>query len=69
MSLEPVLLAAPLGTIFNGFALALGTGEERNKLLVEFPTAIALDSTHPVDLILPHVLQWALVILALAHVD
>lgn len=69
MSLEPVNLKTPLTAIFNGICLgALWTSVERNKLLVEL-FAVSMWIIKPVLLILPNVLQWALVVLTLTHVD
>jgi hypothetical protein len=73
MALEPVLLEAPLRTVPDDILIrALRTGIERNKLLVKLTSVITVVLGRVVDavlLLLPHLLQWALVVFALAHVD
>ena len=65
MPLEPILLGAPLSAILHLVFEALGTSVERNELLVK----LAVFFTVRVLLILHQMLQWALVISALANVD
>ena len=68
MSLEPVLLKAPLTTVLYGFALALGTAEKGNVLLFEF-LGISFTAITFVHMFLEHLLQWAHFIITLRDVD
>ena len=71
MYLEPVLLEASLGTVLCSVNLALRTSVERDKLLVKLLALLNVGVwiVDAVLLVLPNVLQRALVILALTDMD
>jgi len=69
MNLEPMLLITSLGTVFNWVLKAPGTRVERYKLLVKFFAVLVLRITTAILLIFPQVLQWALIIITLTHVN
>ena len=64
MLLEPVLLGASLRAVLRNVLHALGTGVERDELLVE----LAIFLTFAVLLVLHHVLELAFFVLTLADV-
>ena len=65
MCLEPILLEAPLTTVFGWLALALGTGVEWYVLLFYFLDGI-LSALH---LFLNDLLEWTHIVLAVGDVD
>ena len=72
MDLKPVLLEASVRAVFDGLCHTFGTLEVRYELLIKLLIAIFLEGCGLVDAILlvfPDVLEWALVVLALAHMD
>ena len=71
MCFEPILLEAPLSAIFNRFTRALGAGIERDELLIEFLALFDVDRrvVYTVLLVLPNMLQRALIVFTLAYVD
>lgn len=71
MYLEPVLLEASLGAVLCSVDLALRTSVERDKLLVKLLALLNVGVwvVDAVLLVLPNVLQRALVILALTDMD
>ena len=73
MALKPVLLETSLRTVpYDILFFTLWTGVERNKLLVKLTSLVAVvlgRIINAVLLLLPNLLQWTLVVFALAHVD
>ena len=69
MNLEPVLLKASLGAIFYIIAHTFWTSIIWNELLIKLFVLFDISGwiIYAVLLVFPHMLQWALVILALAH--
>lgn len=65
MRLEPILLEAPLTTVFGWLALALGAGVKWYVLLFYFLDGI-LSALH---LFLNDLLEWTHIVLAVGDVD
>ena len=68
MSFKPILLETSLGAIFHGIADTFWTSVIWNELLVKLFVLFHISGwvINAILLILPYMLQWALVILALA---
>ena len=69
MLFEPVLLTAPLRAIFYRFRNAFRTLKKWNELLIKIFTVFILCITISVLLVLPEMLQWALIIITLANMN
>ena len=69
MGLEPILLEAPLRAILNRLLRTLRTTVEWDELLVEFFVSADEWLINAILLILPDMLQRALIVLALADVN
>jgi hypothetical protein len=71
MGLKPVLLETSLGAILDYLADTFWTGVEGDELLVEFLAFFHIRAwiINRVLLVFPDMLQWALVVLALADMD
>ena len=68
MLFEPILLEAALRAVFGWIVEALRAGIMRDKLLIKLLAVLVL-RIEPILLLFPYVLQGALIVLALAHMD
>ena len=72
MDLKPILLEASVRAVFDSISRTFRTLKVRYELLVKLLVAVLVEGCGLVDavlLVFPDVLEWAFVILTLAHVD